>query len=343
MVNRQHWLQLLSMLSLLIVIGCMHIKPVERAGSSSGFLERSKFCIQHEEDIRVTVRHYELVCKQDFIVNPPIVMHWIDRKIVQSKSPQEEAEDGMAGAEGHPEQIDNEPDKPIVYLTFDDGPGKYTDGILDLLKEEGILATFFVLGVQLEKYPETTKRLVSEGHSIGNHSYNHEYKEIYMDFDLFAEQYSLTNQLIVQLTDIDTRLLRAPGGTVGNFDTGYYEAVTEAGFHVFDWNVDSRDSSSRKITAEEILHEVMQSKLYDKAIVLLHDSNLSEQTYIALPQIISYYREQGYQFAPITEMTEPLTFRIAEQSKWQRDPVTEQQRVAFTEAIQNKAIYRSID
>lgn len=92
---------------------------------------------------------------------------------------------------GKPIQQDREyvrPEHPTVYLTFDDGPSKLTPQVLDILKEENIPATFFVVGEQVEANPEVTKRIVKEGHALGNHSYNHVYRELYADFRTYWEQ-----------------------------------------------------------------------------------------------------------------------------------------------------------
>jgi len=246
----------------------------------------------------------------------------------------EEAEIGdKSDAEPYTELIEDI-DMPIVYLTFDDGPGKYTDKVLDILKEENIKATFFVLGIQAERNPLFTKRIVDEGHSIGNHTYDHDYKKIYGSFDVFAEQVVKTNQIIYELTGVNTTLLRAPGGTINNFDEGYFSAVREAGFKVFDWNLDSKDSQIIGIKKDGIIKIVTESKLYDPAIVLLHDTNNHEQSMLALKDIITYFRDQGYQFAPITPLTEEYTFRLGKNLSWSRQSVSEQHIVDFQHRIE---------
>ena len=232
-----------------------------------------------------------------------------------------------------PDNLLNE-HQPVVYLTFDDGPGKYTDQVLDILKEEEIKATFFVLGIQVERHPLFTQRIVDDGHSLGNHTYDHEYKKIYKSFDTFANQVIDTNRIIYELTGEKVTLFRAPGGSINNLDEGYFTALHEAGFKVFDWNIDSKDSQVRGIKKEGILSIIKESHLFDPAIVLLHDTNSHEQSMLALKEIIAYYKDQNYQFAAITEQTDPYTFNLGKNLNWSRNRVTSEQIEQFKNSIE---------
>lgn len=101
------------------------------------------------------------------------------------------------------------PEKPTVYLTFDDGPSKLTGKVLDILQKEGIKATFFMIGEEAESHPELVKRVVKEGHSIGNHSYNHVYKELYTDYDNFWKQIEQTEQILFKLVGFNPQLRKS--------------------------------------------------------------------------------------------------------------------------------------
>ncbi|RKP48764.1 polysaccharide deacetylase [Cohnella endophytica] len=205
-----------------------------------------------------------------------------------------------------------------VYLTFDDGPSALTGQVLDILRKAKIKATFFVVGNQVESRPKLLERIAKEGHSIGNHSYDHVYKELYGDFKAFAEQVVKTEGIIERTAGVKTRLLRAPGGTFGNFDSAYFDALKAAGYIVVDWNVDSGDSKRRSVPASEIIENVTNSRLTSKMIVLMHDGSGHGQTVKALPAIIQYFAKKGYTFAPLTDQVKPVTFRIAPQIKWKR-------------------------
>ncbi|WP_081505109.1 polysaccharide deacetylase [Paenibacillus senegalensis] len=209
-----------------------------------------------------------------------------------------------------------------VYLTFDDGPSIHTEKILDILADEQIPATFFVLGERVERAPDTVSRIIEEGHALGNHSYNHRYEELYSSFGGFWEQLLETEALIHSQTLTSPTLVRAPGGTFTNFDAFYYQLLSTAGYTVVDWNVDSGDSKRKGVTAQEIIDNIKRSVLHERAVVLLHDGPGHSATVEALPEIIAYYREQGYTFAALDDrQPRPVQFRIGS-SKWEREPLT---------------------
>ncbi|WP_054026485.1 polysaccharide deacetylase family protein [Bacillus sp. FJAT-28004] len=218
----------------------------------------------------------------------------------------------------------------LLYLTFDDGPSKNTDQVLDILKREGITATFFVLGEQVLKQPELVKRIVKEGHAIGNHTFDHKYKRLYGSFAEFADQVMKTDEAIYRTTGVRTTLVRAPGGTYSNFDQGYFDAMKAAGYQVHDWNVDSGDSKRQGVPASEILTTIKGSKIASKLNVLLHDSAGHAESVKALPSIIKYYKEKGYTFAKLTDQVEPIQFKVASKLKWNRKQVTKQQVTELT-------------
>jgi len=221
-----------------------------------------------------------------------------------------------------------------VYLTFDDGPSKLTPSILDLLAESDIRATFFVLGEKVVQYPELAKRIVKEGHSIGNHSYNHIYQELYQHPENFVDQVVDTAHAIYDTTGVVPYLFRAPGGTYGNFDSSYLKAVEAAGYTIYDWNVDSGDSRSRDVTAEEILATIKNAVVTERMIVLLHDSATHAETLAALPDIIEYFQSLHYEFLTITEETAPITSRLSESIKWDRKVMSDKQAKRLKEQME---------
>lgn len=226
----------------------------------------------------------------------------------------------------------------IIYLTFDDGPSKNTEQVLQILKQEEVKATFFVLGEQVLKQPEMTKRIIEEGHSIGNHTFNHKYESLYGDFAEFADQVMKTDEAIYRTTGVRTTLFRAPGGTYRNFDQGYFDAMAAAGYQVHDWNVDSGDSRRVGVPAAEIIKTIKGSTLVNKLNVLLHDGSGHSESVKALPAIIKYYKSKGYTFALLTDQIEPIQFGVAKQLKWTRPKVTEKQATnlaKFSEEFSN--------
>jgi len=235
---------------------------------------------------------------------------------------------------------------PTVYLTFDDGPSLRTKEVLAILKKENVVGTFFVLGKQVVENPDIARQIVEEGHGIGNHTYNHVYKELYNGFGEFAKQVIDTDEAIYKATGIRTRLVRAPGGTYSNFDKGYFDALQGAGYIVHDWNVDSGDSKRKAVPAAEIISKVKGSKLLDKNVVLMHDSLNHGESVKALPAIIAYYKEKGYSFGVLTNEVEPVHFKVADKLKWSRPKLSEQEAgmlKQYKETKQQKLIVHTED
>lgn len=195
-------------------------------------------------------------------------------------------------------------DKKRVFLTFDDGPSKtVTIPILDLLKQEKIKATFFVLGSRVELYPNIVKREYEEGHYIANHGYSHMYSQIYSSVQSVLDEYNKTNDAVrkaIGVKEYNSHLFRFPGGVPG----GRYaqlkkEAVAELDknniAHV-DWNALTGDAEG-KTTVDELVAE-LQKTMGEKnsLVILMHDAGNKKTTYEALPTVIAMLREKGYEF-----------------------------------------------
>jgi peptidoglycan/xylan/chitin deacetylase (PgdA/CDA1 family) len=210
-----------------------------------------------------------------------------------------------------------EPQKPTVYLTFDDGPSKLTGQVLDILKEQNIRATFFALGEEAEAHPDLIKRIVNEGHTLGNHTYNHVYQELYSDFSVFWQQIQKTERIFQDIAGVKPKLIRAPGGTYTNFDAFYFYFLDQAGYTVYDWNIDSEDSKRVGIPAEKIISAVKNGPFLHEITLLMHDGSGHGETVKALPEIIRIFKEKGYEFAPLTEKVKPSQFGVGK-PKWAR-------------------------
>lgn len=198
-------------------------------------------------------------------------------------------------------------DESVVYLTFDDGPDdKITPQILDILKNEGVHATFYVLGVNVEKHPEVLKRIFEEGHAIGNHSYNHVYKELYKSPWDFAQQFTKTDELIQAYIGVRPLIIRAPGGVAGAFDANYWEMMKALGYVEHDWNTSTEDATAQAPNASQEVNNVINqlgSSPMKTVILLMHSKDGKEETVKALPDLIHMFRDWGYKFGVITPMT----------------------------------------
>jgi peptidoglycan-N-acetylglucosamine deacetylase len=220
-----------------------------------------------------------------------------------------------AGVKITQERLYETPEQPTVYLTFDDGPGKLTPKVLDILRDEKVTATFFVLGEHVKQYPDSIKRMAEEGHSIGNHTYNHQYNNLYPVFKMFWGQIEQTDQALQEAAGVNTNLIRAPGGTFSHFDAFYFYYLDQAGYSVFDWNVDSGDSLRANVPMAEIVRNATSTALKHEMIVLMHDSSGHDETVRALPEIIRFYKERGYKFAPLSAKVKPIQSVLDKQKK----------------------------
>lgn len=199
---------------------------------------------------------------------------------------------------------DGQEDK-VIYLTFDDGPGCYTAQLLDVLGKYDVKATFFLVntGTQMEG---TLHRMVQEGHSIGIHSYSHDFKKIYSSDEAFMEDLYQMQQLIYEKCGVWTTLLRFPGGSSNTVSRRYCNGimsrltkrVTAEGFYYFDWNVDSGDAygcPDREKIYQKVIAGIKNKRC---AVVLQHDVNgCSVQT---VERIILWGKRNGYAFRELT-------------------------------------------
>ena len=215
--------------------------------------------------------------------------------------------------------IKNKPkqNESVIYLTFDDGPSlDITPHILDILKEENVKATFFILDYNNKK-EELVKREAKEGHSIGLHGVSHNYKDIYGSLENGLNNFINLNNKVKESTGIDTKLIRFPGGssnTVSKFNPGIMTNLAvnllEKGYKYYDWNVASGDSGDVK-TKEAVYNNVTKGIRKNRNnIVLMHDFSGNTKTLNALRDIIRYGKNNGYNFERITENTPMITQKI---------------------------------
>lgn len=197
----------------------------------------------------------------------------------------------------------------IVYLTFDDGPSPNTPQILKILKDEAVHATFFVIGTQVEQYPDYLKQEYQEANAIGNHTYSHKYSEIYKSPQAFLENIKKNEDLLDKMIGIRPSIIRTPGGTQGHFHVSYYNAIDAAGYLVYDWNVSSGDAEAPLVPADRLVRNVKnQVPGKDRVILLMHDAAGKTTTVEALPRIIEYLKNEGFTFGILTPEVAPILF-----------------------------------
>lgn len=191
-----------------------------------------------------------------------------------------------------------------AFLTFDDGPSTNTKNILDILAQRNIKATFFVLGMQVEKMPETVKRIYEEGHYIANHGYSHVYSSIYSSPEAVLDEFNKCNQVVanaIQVPEYNSHLFRFPGGYYG----GKYAEIKKQANEILkqnniahvDWNALTGDSEKQNPTKEYLMNNLQKTTQGKNSIVILmHDSQAKKVTVETLPEVIDYLQQQGYEF-----------------------------------------------
>ena len=198
-----------------------------------------------------------------------------------------------------------EPNKEekVVYLTFDDGPSENTQAILDILDQYDAKATFFITGSQAD-YRPLIKKAYDAGHTIGLHTYSHDYSSVYSSVDAYFEDLEKIGEVAEEQIGYVPCFIRFPGGSSNVVSQKYSPGimteltglVQEKGYQYYDWNVDSGDGAG--LDSEQIKSHSVTDK-YSHPVILLHDSQTKTETVKALPAIIEYYKEQGYEFRAI--------------------------------------------
>ncbi len=202
------------------------------------------------------------------------------------------------------------------YLTFDDGPSDNTLKILDILKKHKVKATFFVIGTKKLSY---VKRIHQEGHTVALHSYSHNYSQIYRSQKAYFSDLQKINDAVKAYTGEDSMVMRFPGGSSNTVSRSYCRGIMTAltketvnrGYVYFDWNVDSTDASGNNVAVSKIMKNIRTYGGHAKQdVVLMHDTDAKDTTVQALPQIIEFYIDAGYTFAPLTTATPPVTHGV---------------------------------
>lgn len=198
-------------------------------------------------------------------------------------------------AEHHPNTETTSSTQKIAYLTFDDGPNKYTTQILNILKEKNGKATFFVIGGKVPHYKKTMQRLIKDGHYIGLHSMSHDVKRLYTgDPSALITEMEQTQNIVQQVTKLNTHLVRVPYGSMPYLKKNYRDALVSAQYKMWDWTIDTYDWKSYD-NPSAILERVRNQSDEQVEVILMHDSSVTVQI---LPQVIDYLQSQGYKLLP---------------------------------------------
>ncbi|MFZ4931533.1 polysaccharide deacetylase family protein [Chryseobacterium sp. Mn2064] len=182
-----------------------------------------------------------------------------------------------------------------IALTFDDGPTEFTPLFLDLLKEHQVKATFFCIGKQIEKFPETFQRIITEGHTIGNHTFSHSNSTGFLSASKMTEEIEKCDTIIQQTGNIKTDLYRPPFGVT---NPNIARAIKNTHKQSIGWNVRSLDTV---IDDERKIYKRITTRLKKGSIVLLHDT--SQKTYNVLADLLVFLTDQKYSTFTVDSIT----------------------------------------
>lgn len=203
-------------------------------------------------------------------------------------------------------------DEKIVYLTFDDGPSKgATPKVLDILKEEDVKATFFVIGKYVDERPELVKRAYDEGHYIANHGYDHSNKNLYKSNESFINEIKKTDEAIGKAIGVDdycSHVFRFPNGYMSKKNKSNKKEASklleEMNYTYIDWNCLNNDSM-KKYSKQQLLENLKKSiKNKNTLVILMHDTKDVSDSSSALKESIQYLKTQGYKFENFYDLME---------------------------------------
>lgn len=189
-------------------------------------------------------------------------------------------------------KYDETKQRPMIALTFDDGPGEYTEELINCLVENNAKATFFMLGQNVEAYPEIAKELSDAGMELGNHSYSHP-DLVTIGAEAAAQQVSNTDAALKAATGFEATVMRPPGGS-------FNDSVKAAIDHpLIIWSIDTRDWATK---SEDQTYQVVMDNAQDGSVVLMHD--IHEWSVKAAIRMIPDLIAKGFKLVTVSELAE---------------------------------------
>lgn len=204
-------------------------------------------------------------------------------------------------------------EKKIAYLTFDDGPSKkITPKILDILREENVKATFFVVGKHVKEYPELVNQAFKDGHFIANHGYTHNNNSLYKNNENFVNEILDTDSEIAKAIGVSfycSHVFRFPNGYTApickNKKEYLVHNLSDINYFYIDWNCLNKDSERKYSKAQLLSNLKVSAKGKGILIILMHDTGDVNNTYDVLKDSINYLKSEGYEFRNFYEVLSP--------------------------------------
>ncbi|MDO4399516.1 MAG: polysaccharide deacetylase family protein [Coriobacteriia bacterium] len=198
--------------------------------------------------------------------------------------------------------------RKVVYLTIDDGPSENTQAVLDILDKYDCKATFFVTGI-CPDYAYQIREEYQRGHTVGMHTYSHDYAQVYASQAAFYADLDAIGQVVSEQIGFVPCFIRFPGGSSNAISANYTRGIMSAlvngvqaeGYQYYDWNASTGDGDVH--TADELFANACEFDELENVVMLCHDSSTKQETVKALPRIIEHYQKLGYTFEAIDRTT----------------------------------------
>ena len=200
-----------------------------------------------------------------------------------------------------------------IYLTFDDGPSERTAELLEVLERYDVKATFFVVNKGTKQEVQWMRDIVAAGHTLGIHTYSHDYNKIYASVEAYLEDFNAMYQVILEATGSAPQVFRFPGGSINAYNGATYRDIisemVRRGFVYFDWNRQTGDAVRGDVPAETLVENALDRvDTMRRVFLLAHDNTRFTNVVEALPDIIEGYQEAGFTFAALTPEVKPVIY-----------------------------------
>ncbi len=196
----------------------------------------------------------------------------------------------------------------IAYITIDDGPSKFTDEMIKTLNKYNVKATFFMIDGNMKEYPQQVKNIIKNGNTAGFHSVSHDIHKLYVTSTSAKEEFDTNDQTFYKITGKHSKVIRIPYGSKPYTPQASYQALVDAGYKIWDWDLDTEDwrSNSSQIV-QNVKNNIKNRKGEDKdqLVVLMHEKKQSAE---ALDSVLKFLSDEGYEFAPVDQNQIPKNY-----------------------------------
>ncbi|HCJ2844217.1 TPA: polysaccharide deacetylase [Clostridioides difficile] len=205
-------------------------------------------------------------------------------------------------------EVSKGPSKSLAYITIDDGPSKFTDQIIKTLNKYNVKATFFMIDGNMKEYPQQVKNIIKNGNTAGFHSVSHDIHKLYVTSTSAKEEFDTNDQTFYKITGKHSKVIRIPYGSKPYTPQASYQALVDAGYKIWDWDLDTEDwrSNSSQII-QNVKNHIKNRKGEDKdqLVVLMHEKKQSAE---ALDSVLKFLSDEGYEFAPVDQNQIPKNY-----------------------------------